>query len=54
MQFSFLQTFILISQEKMCLSADSLTVAHRKNVNAFRKIVQSGQVKFDKLPTNKE
>jgi len=57
MQFSFLQAFILISHEKMSLTTDSLTVAPSENVNAFRKIVQFGQVKFDddctKMPTNK-
>lgn len=42
----------------MSLTADSLTVAPSKNVNAFRKIVQFGQVKFDddctKLPASKQ
>lgn len=58
MPFSFLQAFILISPEKVSLTADSLTVAPSKNVNAFRKIVQFGQVKFDddctKLPASKQ
>lgn len=57
MQFSFLQAFMLISQEKTSLTADSLTVAPSKNVYASREIVQSGQVKFGddctKLPANK-
>lgn len=58
MHFSFLQAFILISQEMSSLTADSLTVAPSKNVNAFRKIVQFWQLKFDddctKLPANKQ
>lgn len=42
----------------MSLTADSLTVVLSKNANAFRKIVQSGQVKFDddstEQPGNKQ
>lgn len=41
----------------MSFTADSLTVAPSKNTNAFRKIIQFGQVKLDddctKLPANK-